>query len=45
MKGACIVERLQRQIETIRFWEDVTVFSAILLAVWFIGYNVGRMGP
>lgn len=44
MKGACIVERLQKQIDTIRFWEDATVFSAIVLAVWFIGYNVGRMG-
>ena len=38
------MERLQKQIDTIRFWEDATVFSVIVLAVWFIGYNVGRMG-
>ena len=38
------MERLQRQIDTIRFWEDATVLSALVLAVWFIGYNVGRMG-
>ena len=38
------MERLHKQIETFRFWEDATVLSVIVLAVWFIGYNVGRMG-
>ena len=37
------MERLQKQIDTIRFLEDATAFLALVMAVSYIAYNVGLM--